>query len=362
MKVLSGEKNILASTISGIHMIDELISKMNLSAITSSLQIIGISFFLMSCSNPGQPNDNVVKEPDSTSQSSARQELSLLRDWKAPDTTLIPKDQAGNLIRYGRELIAHTAAYLGPKGKVSRFANGMNCQNCHLEAGTKLYANSFSAVHSIYPKFRPRSGTIENLERRINDCMERSLNGQKLDSLSKEMRAMVAYINWVGKDVEKGKSPAGASVLDVPWLDRPADKSRGEIAYRENCIICQGSHGQGIMHNDSVTYKYPPLWGPNSYNTAAGMYRLSRLAGFIKLNMPDQATNQTHPTLTDEEAWDIAAFVNSMPRPEKKFEGDWPEISKKPVDYTFGPFADQFSEEQHKYGPYKEMISQRTKQ
>src|SRR4029453_18541907 len=104
----------------------------------------------------------------------------------------------GDLIRYGRSLVASTATYFGPQGKINKNANGMNCQNCHLDAGTKLYANSFNAVYSIYPKFRARSGTVEHLEKRINDCFERSMNGNKLDSLSKEMRAMVAYINWVG--------------------------------------------------------------------------------------------------------------------------------------------------------------------
>src|SRR5688572_10010412 len=39
------------------------------------------------------------------------------------------------MVRYGEELIAHTSKYLGPEGIVARITNGMNCQNCHLEAG-----------------------------------------------------------------------------------------------------------------------------------------------------------------------------------------------------------------------------------
>jgi len=276
--------------------------------------------------------------------------------WHAPDTTYIPGDDAGDLIRYGRTLVANTATYLGPKGKVSQYANGMNCQNCHLKAGTKLYANSFSAVYSIYPKFRPRSGSIENLEKRINDCMERSMNGKKLETLSKEMRAMVAYINWVGKDVKKGVTPTGASVVDVPWIDRAADTTKGRISYERHCDSCHGKNGLGLHAPDGITYIYPPLWGKNSYNTAAGMYRIARLAGFIKNNMPDQLSSVERPILTDEQSWDIAAYVNSMPRPQKTFKNDWPDISKKPVDYPFGPFADQYSETQHKYGPFKEII------
>ena len=66
-----------------------------------------------------------------------------------------------------------------------------------------------------------------------------------------------------------------------------------------------------------------------------------------------QGTTYEKPQLTDEEAWDVAAYVNSMPRPSKDLSKDWPNISKKPVDHPYGPYADPFSEDQHKYGPYK---------
>jgi thiosulfate dehydrogenase len=282
-------------------------------------------------------------------------------EWHAPDTATIPKDEAGDLIRYGRELVANTGAYYGPRGKISREANGMNCQNCHLDAGTKLYANTFSAVASIYPKFRARSGIVEDLDKRINDCFERSMNGKKLDSLSKEMRAMKAYINWVGKDVKKGEVPKGASVVDLPFLAEAADRDKGKISFEKHCVRCHGSDGGGKLNADSITYQYPPLWGPNSYNTAAGMYRLTRLAGYIKSNMPNDLSSFEKPVLTDEEAWNIAAFVSSMPRPDKRFKEDWPDIKKKPIDHPFGPFADKYSEYQHKYGPFKEMAAAKKK-
>jgi thiosulfate dehydrogenase len=55
--------------------------------------------------------------------------------WEAPDTIHIPHTKEGDLIRYGRQLVAQTAYYLGPKGVVAAISNGMNCQNCHLDAG-----------------------------------------------------------------------------------------------------------------------------------------------------------------------------------------------------------------------------------
>ena len=63
--------------------------------------------------------------------------------------------------------------------------------------------------------------------------------------------------------------------------------------------------------------------------------------------------NYDKPQLSDEEAWDLAAYVNSMPRPAKDLSKDWPDIAGKPFDHPFGPYADPFTEEQHKYGPYK---------
>lgn len=62
--------------------------------------------------------------------------------------------------------------------------------------------------------------------------------------------------------------------------------------------------------------------------------------------------NSQNAILTDEEAWDIAAYINSMPHPAKDLSKDWPDISKKPVDHPFGPFADGFTEQQHKFGPF----------
>ena len=83
--------------------------------------------------------------------------------WAPPDSLAIPQTPEGDLIRYGRELVAHTAFYLGPKGKVMQVSNGMNCQNCHLKAGKKVFGNNYSAVSSNYPKFRARSALLKRL-------------------------------------------------------------------------------------------------------------------------------------------------------------------------------------------------------
>lgn len=231
----------------------------------------------------------------------------------------------------------------------------MNCQNCHLEAGTKIFGNNYSAVASTYPKYRARSGTMENMYKRINDCFERSLNGKPLDTNSREMQAIVAYMKWLGKDVKKGEKPEGAGLKKVEFLDRAADPEKGKLAYTAKCASCHQADGQGIMNADKTAYTYPPLWGPNSYNDGAGLFRLSNFASFVMYNMP-LGVNHESVQLTKEEAWDIAAFVNSMPRPHKDTRKDWPKIQEKPFDHPFGPYADGFSEKQHKFGPFQPII------
>jgi len=266
-----------------------------------------------------------------------------------------------SLISYGRDLIANTSYYLGPEGTVAQITNGMNCQNCHLEAGTVPWGNNFGGVSSMYPQFRARSGSIETIEKRINDCMERSLNGRAIDSNSREMKAIIAYMHWLGEGVAKNHKPKGSGITDLPYLDRAADPQKGKSVYINKCQRCHGANGEGQKNAEGYGYTYPPLWGNNSYNTAAGLFRLSRFAGYVKSNMPLLEADYRNPQLTNEEAWDVAAFVNSQPRPSKIFEEDWPDISKKPADHPFGPFADSFSEQQHKYGPFKPIEQSKKK-
>jgi thiosulfate dehydrogenase len=272
--------------------------------------------------------------------------------WQPPDSTKIPNTPEGDLIRYGRELVAHTAIYLGPNGKVMSISNGMNCQNCHLKSGKKPFGNNYAGVAPTYPKFRARSGSIESIEKRVNDCIERSLNGKVLDEKSREMKAFVSYISWVGSEVDKGSYPKEAGITELPPLDRAADPAKGKLVYDTHCNRCHGLNGEGLKAANGVEWKYPPLYSENSYNVGAGLYRLSRFAGYVKANMPNDLASFEKPVLTDEEAWDVAAFINSQPRPVKTFPSDWPDISTKPYDHPIGPYADNFSEDQHKFGPF----------
>jgi thiosulfate dehydrogenase len=261
-------------------------------------------------------------------------------------------------IMYGKDLIAHTAKYLGPNGSVAQISNGLNCQNCHLDAGTKIFGNNYGSVASTFPKFRERSGTTESIYKRVNDCLERSLNGSPLDAASAEMQAIKAYFIYLGKNVEKDTKVKGSGFQDLAFLDTEANPVNGKKIYLQKCASCHQASGEGVLANTKDEYTYPPLWGKNSYNDAAGLYRLSNFAKYVKTNMPLGATYQA-PQLTDQEAWDLAAYVNSQPRPHKNTPADWPDVSKKPIDHPYGPYSDSFSEKQHKYGPFKPIAEAR---
>ena len=301
-----------------------------------------------------------LKDLYATSPKIANNNTSNLNDntskyWKAPSISSLADNPTTKQIIYGHDLIAHTAKYLGPAGNVQKLSNGMNCQNCHLNAGTKVFGNNYGSVASLYPKFRARSGTKESIYKRVNDCIQRSLNGNAIDSMGKEMQAIRAYIEFLGSNVEKGKKAEGSGFKDLEYLNRAANPIKGKEVYVKKCQNCHNDNGEGIMATDKIEYTYPPLWGVHSYNDGAGLYRISNFAKYVKYNMPIGVSFES-PQLSDEEAWDVAAYVNSQPRPHKDTPQDWPDISKKPVDHPFGPYADKFSELQHKYGPFNPIV------
>jgi len=306
---------------------------------------------------------NSISDDSSNNYSSLPQITSEVTDtvnyWNAPDISELAAGSDKEQVLLGKNLIEHTSEYFGEKGTVFiSSTNGMNCQNCHLNGGTKIFGNNYSAVASTYPKFRARSGSIENIEKRVNDCFERSLNGKALDTASKEMQAIVAYMKWLGKDVPQGAKPAGSGLKEITFIDRAANPDAGKLVYIQKCQSCHQQNGEGIMNSDKTAFTYPPLWGNKSYNDGAGLYRLSNFAKFVKYNMPLGVTHNS-TQLTDEEAWDVAAFVNSQPRPHKDTKKDWPKIEQKPFDHPFGPYKDGFDEKQHKYGPFQPILDKK---
>jgi thiosulfate dehydrogenase len=81
------------------------------------------------------------------------------------------------------------------------------------------------------------------------------------------------------------------------------DKTRGAQVFQQKCAACHGSAGEG-------TKIAPPLWGAESFNDGAGTSHLRTFAAFAYQNMPFEKAD-----LTEDQAWDAAAFVTSQARP-----------------------------------------------
>ncbi len=263
---------------------------------------------------------------------------------------------AADPTNYGRRLVEETYAIIGPEApdNALRFAgNNLACSSCHADGGIVPSALPLAGAYSAYPAYVARSGRIETIEDRVDDCMVRSMNGSPLPEDGREMAAFVAYLRTLA-----GAAPAyergSAGPAPLPELDRPADPARGARFYAARCAACHGSDGEGQrvgVPGDALGYRHPPLWGQDSFNDGAGMARLTMFANFVHSAMPE--TTAGTPDTPPEVAWDIAAFALSHPRPAfDRKSYDYPKRLEKPVDTPYGPYADGFDETAHKLGPF----------
>jgi len=284
--------------------------------------------------------------------------------WVIPDVDALPMDAFGVTVRAGRDLIEHTAATIGPDAKdpAKRYSgNGLECQSCHLEAGTKKYGLPLAGIWGVFPLFIGRENEVRTLEDRINGCMERSMNGRALPATGPEMKAMLTYIRFISSGVPTGRSAEGRGAPPLALPSGASDPQNGAKVYTEVCAVCHQAQGQGVRWpaadaaEQRHRYQFPPLWGPDSYNDGAGMARPITAAGFIRANMP-KGTEYSHPVLSVQDSFDVAVFVDSQKRPHRLGnDKDYPDRSLKPVDATFEPFLGPFPPAQHLTGPWPPM-------
>ncbi len=206
--------------------------------------------------------------------------------------------------------------------------NDLVCTSCHLENATRPKAAPWVGVTDRYPRYRKRSGKVDTLQERINGCFQRSMNGTPLATDSEEMAALVAYAEFVSEGVDGVDMPgAGMPRITSP---EPPNAARGQHVYETQCMACHQANGEGLTLPDGQLM-FPALWGDGSFNVGAGMARLDTAAAFVKWNMP---LNQGG-TLTDQEAYDVAAWFTVQQRPDLEGkEGDWPN-GDKPADARY---------------------------
>ena len=241
--------------------------------------------------------------------------------WSEPaDPATLPPGPWKDMVVYGQSLIARTFSILGPEvpDQTMRFSgNNLACQNCHLKGGTQRYGLPLIGVYGAFPTYMGREDEVRTLEDRINGCMERSMNGKALPADGKEMKALLAYIQYVSTGIPVGKTIEGRGSAPLALLKRAASPQRGADVYKKICVACHQPDGQGKRNGpvgDAGGYLFPPLWGPDSFNNGAGMHRLIASASFVHANMP-VGTTYTGPALSVDDAWDVAAYINAQPRP-----------------------------------------------
>ena len=217
-------------------------------------------------------------------------------EFAPPSPETIPGSQLGEQIRLGYQIVVNTQEYARPY-----VGNRLNCTNCHLDGGLNPNAASFVGLAAVYPEYHARNARVNTLADRVNECFERSLNGRVLPPDSTKLQAIVAYITWLSRGV-----PSGAT---LPWrglqfIDsrRLLDPDNGEKVFANKCAFCHGSDGLGTV-----------------------------AAAFIKSNMP----RARGWSLSDDDAYDVAAYVNSQPRPDFADKiRDWPK-GGKPEDAPY---------------------------
>jgi len=272
--------------------------------------ILGMAL-LVSCS--GENARVKTEEPGGADQTG-----STAIEFAPPSPETIPGSQLGEQIRLGYRIVVNTQEYAR-----SYVGNRLNCTNCHLDGGLNPNAASFVGLAAVYPEYRAINARVNTLADRVNECVERSLNGRAFPPGSSKLQAIVAYITWLSRGV-----PQGAI---LPWrglqrIDsrRPLDPGNGKQVFANKCAYCHGFDGLGTM-------AAPPVWGQQSYNIAADMARVTVAAAFIKSNMP----RARGWSLSDDDAYDVAAYINAQPRQDFHDKAnDWPK-GGKPADLPY---------------------------
>ena len=246
-----------------------------------------------------------------------------------PAANAIPEGSMGDMIRQGEQIFLHTGA--NAKGFVG---NTLNCVNCHLDAGRLAHSAPLWGAYTQYPAYRAKTKSVDTFSERLRGCFMYSMNGKAPPDGHEVLVALEAYAYWMSKGSPVGEKLPGAGYPKVSKPAQAPDYARGETVYTAQCALCHGADGQGQRKGD--TQVFPPLWGQQSYNWGAGMHEVDKATSFIKANMPLGLGN----TLSDQDAWDVATYINSHERPQDpRFTGNVADTRKQFHDSEFSLYG-----------------------
>jgi thiosulfate dehydrogenase len=237
-----------------------------------------------------------------------------------PAANTIPDSPFGQAVRKGQDIFMQTTRYAG-----SYAGNSLNCASCHMDAGRQANASPLWAAYVLYPAYRSKNGHVNTLAERLQGCFRFSMNGKVPAADSDVIVALESYMYWLATGAPTGTKLAGQG---FPKLAEPAqapEYTRGQKVFEQNCAACHGANGQG-QHDTNGRMVFPALWGDDSFNWGAGMHSVSTAAAFIHANMPLSQGGK----LTEQQAWDVAYFMNAHERPQDpRYNGDLQDTIKK---------------------------------
>ncbi len=252
-----------------------------------------------SVSNPQQPQAPDAARTETATGAKGQRAF-------APADIPIPDDGFGKVVRLGRDIFNDPVRY------ASRYVgNDLRCTSCHLDEGRRVGSAPMWAAYVSYPAYRAKNKHVNTFAERLQGCFNYSMNGKAPPLGDPVLIALESYSYWMARGAPLDPNIAGRGYIKLPKPTLTPDRARGGAVYEAKCALCHGKSGEGRSANDGSP-GFPALWGAGSYNWGAGMVNVTNAAGFIKSNMPFSLGN----SLTDQEAWDVALFVDSHERPQ----------------------------------------------
>lgn len=247
-----------------------------------------------------------------------------------PPESAIPNDQFGDMVRLG-EAIFHDTQH----NASSFVGNKLQCSNCHLDRGRLANSAPLWAAYVAYPAYRSKNKHVNTFEERLQGCFHFSMNGKVPPRGDKVLVALQTYAYFLAKGAPTGANLPGRGYPKLKKPAKPLDYAHGQQVYAQHCALCHGADGQG-QSSAQGQIMFPPLWGAHSFNWGAGMGSIKNAAAFIKANMPLGQGG----TLSDQDAWDVATYIDSQERPQDpRFSGSVAETRKKYHDSAMSMYG-----------------------
>lgn len=281
---------------------------------TAIATLLALSCIAMTAAQAQQANNTPAQSAEKTAASTP-----TAPTFTPHDPATIPDNEFGQMVKEGQNIFLHTGKYAQ-----DYVGNTLNCASCHLDAGRRQNASPMWAAYVLYPAYRSKNKHVNTLAERLQGCFRFSMNGAMPAADSKTIVALESYMYWMAQGAPTGVQLKGQGYPKLAQAASKPDYVRGQAVFAQNCALCHGAKGQG-QKVEGVTV-FPALWGDESFNWGAGMHSVATAASFIKHNMPLSQGD----TLTDQQAWDVAYYMNAHDRPQDpRFKGSVEETRKQ---------------------------------